>query len=64
MEVGLILRVAGIGMLVSVACQILGKVGRDEQSMLVSIAGMVIVLLMLVEEIGRLFDTVRQVFGV
>lgn len=64
MDVGLILRVAGVGMLVSVACQILGKAGRDEQSMLVSIAGMVIVLLMLMEEIGRLFDTVRQVFGV
>ena len=64
MDVGLVLRVAGIGMLVSVACQILGKAGRDEQSMLVSLAGMVIVLLMLMEEIGRLFDTVRQVFGV
>ncbi len=64
MDVGLILRVAGVGMLVSVACQILGKAGRDEQSMLVSIAGMVIVLLMLMEEIGRLFETVRQIFGV
>ena len=64
MDVGLILRVAGVGMLVSIACQILSKAGRDEQSMLVSIAGMVIVLLMLMEEIGRLFDTVRQVFGV
>ena len=64
MDVGLILRVAGVGMLVSIACQILSKAGRDEQSMLVSIAGMVIVLLMLIEEIGRLFDAVRQVFGV
>ena len=64
MDVGLILRVAGVGMLVSVACQILGRVGREEQSMLVSIAGIVLVLLMLMEEIGRLFDTVRQIFGV
>lgn len=64
MDVGLILRVAGVGMLVSVACQILGKVGRDEQSMLVSIAGMVLVLLMLMEEIGNLFETVRRVFGI
>ena len=64
MDVGLILRVAGVGMLVSVACQILSRVGREEQSVLVSIAGIVLVLLMLIEEIGRLFDTVRQVFGV
>ncbi|MBR6546024.1 MAG: stage III sporulation protein AC [Clostridia bacterium] len=64
MDVGLVLRVAGVGMLVSVACQILAKSGRDEQAMLVSLAGIVLVLLMLVEEIGRLFDTIRGVFGV
>ena len=64
MDVGLILRVAGVGMLVTVACQILGRAGRDEQSMLVSLAGIVLVLLMLMEEIGRLFDTIRTVFGV
>ena len=64
MDVGLVLRVAGVGMLVSVACQILGKAGRDEQAMLVSLSGIVLVLLMLVEEIGRLFDTIRGVFGV
>lgn len=64
MDVGLVLRVAGVGMIVSVACQILGKAGRDEQAMLVSLSGIVLVLLMLVEEIGRLFDTIRGVFGV
>lgn len=64
MDIGLVLRVAGVGMLVSVACQILAKSGRDEQAMLVSLAGIVLVLLMLVEEIGRLFDTIRGVFGV
>ena len=64
MDVGLVLRVAGVGMLVSVACQILSKSGRDEQAMLVSLSGIVLVLLMLVEEIGRLFDTIRGVFGV
>ena len=64
MDVGLVLRVTGIGMLVSVACQILSKSGRDEQAMLVSLSGIVLVLLMLVEEIGLLFDTIRGVFGV
>lgn len=63
MDVGMIMKVAGIGMLVAVACQILGKAGREEQATLVSIAGIVIVLIMLIGEIGTLFDAVRDVFG-
>ena len=63
MDVGLVLKVAGVGLLVSVAQQILSRAGRDEQAMLVSLTGIVIVLLMLVEEIGKLFDTVKAVFG-
>ena len=63
MDVSLVLKVAGVGMLVCVAHQLLSKAGRDEQAMLVTLAGIVIVLLMLVEEIGRLFDTVSAVFG-
>ncbi len=63
MDVGLILKVAGVGILVSVACQILSRSGRDEQAMLVSLTGIVIVLMMLVTEIGALFSTVREVFG-
>ena len=64
MDVDLVLKVAGIGMIVAVVCQILGKVGRDEQSTLVSVAGIIIILLLLVEEIGRLIDTLRRVFGI
>ena len=63
MDVSLIMRIAGIGILVSVANNILSKSGRDEQSVFVTIAGIIIVLLMLVGEIDRLFDTVRSVFG-
>lgn len=63
MDIGLIMKVAGIGMIVTVACQILSKAGRDEQATLVSITGIVIVLIMLTSEIGRLFDAVREVFG-
>ena len=63
MDVSLILKVVGVGMLVCVAHQLLSKAGRDEQAMLVSLTGIVIVLLMLVEEIGKLFDTVKAVFG-
>lgn len=63
MDIGLILKVAGVGILVSVACQILSRAGREEQATFVSIAGIVIVLAMLVSEIGELFETVKEVFG-
>ena len=48
MDISLIIKVAGVGILVSVAAQILSKSGRDEQSMLVVVAGVVVVLLLLV----------------
>ncbi len=63
MDVSLVLKVAGMGILVSVAVQILSKNGRDEQATLVTIAGIIVVLLMLVGEMGTLFQTVRSVFG-
>ncbi len=63
MDVSLILRVAGIGILVAVAAQILQKSGRDEQATLVVVSGIIVVFLLLVREIGNLFDTVRGTFG-
>ena len=63
MDVSLILRIAGVGVLVSVAVAILNKAGRDEQAMLVTLAGIVVVMLMLGEEIGGLFESVQSVFG-
>ncbi|MBQ9747763.1 MAG: stage III sporulation protein AC [Clostridia bacterium] len=62
MNTDLILKVAGVGVLVAVAHQILSKSGRDEQALLVMLSGIVIVLMMLVQEIGGLFDTVRSIF--
>jgi stage III sporulation protein AC len=64
MDVSLVLKIAGIGILVSVACQILNRTGRDEQSSMVSIAGIIIVLFMLVGEMGTLFETVRDIFEI
>ncbi len=64
MDIGIIMKVAGVGFLVSVACQVLTRTGRDEQSTLVSLAGIIIVLLMLTSEIGELFDTISNVFGI
>jgi stage III sporulation protein AC len=63
LDIGLILKVAGVGILVSAAAQILQKSGRDEQSMLVVIAGIIVVLIMLVGEIEKLFELVISVFG-
>ena len=63
MDISLILKIAGIGILVAVSCQVLSRAGRDEQSSLVSLAGVIVVLLLLVEKIGTLFSTVRSIFG-
>ena len=64
MELALVMKVAGIGMIVTVCCQVLSKAGRDEQATLVSISGIVLVLILLISELGALFDTVRRVFGI
>lgn len=63
MDIALVLKIAGVGLLVGIAYQILQKNGREEQATFVSIAGVIIVMLLLVQEISSLFSTVRSVFG-
>ena len=63
LDISIILKVAGVGILVAAATQILSKSGRDEQSMLVSVAAIIVVLIMLVGEIEKLFELVRSIFG-
>ncbi len=63
MEAGIILKLAAIGILVAVSCQILGKAGREDQAMLVSLAGVVLALLVVLEQIRDLFSAVRSMFG-
>ncbi len=63
MDISILLKVAGVGMLVSVACQILSKSGREEQATLVSITGIVIVLVMIMGQPSQLITTVKTVFG-
>ena len=63
MDISLILKVVGVGFLVSFATQLLSQSGRDEQVMLVTISGIVTVLLLLIGEIGSLFSAVRTIFG-
>ena len=63
MDIDLILKVAGVGMLITVICQVMSKAGRDEQSTLVSLAGTVLILILIAERIGELITTLRRVFG-
>ena len=62
MEVDLIFRSAAIGILVAVLNQVLSRAGRDEQAMMTTLAGLVVVLMMVVQEIADLFDLVKTLF--
>ncbi len=63
MEVDLIFRIAAIGILVAVLNQVLIRAGRDEQAMMTTLAGLVVVLMMVVQEIADLFALVKNLFG-
>ena len=63
MDVDLIFKIAAVGIVVTVRNQVLVRSGREDQAMLTSLAGVIVVLLMLVEEIQLLFETVKSVFG-
>ena len=63
MEVDLIFQIAAIGIIVAVLSQLIKHTGREEQAMMINIAGLVVVLLMIIKEISVLFDTVKSVFG-
>ena len=63
MEVDLIFKIAAIGILVAVLNQVLSRAGRDEQAMMTTLAGLVVVLMMVVQEIASRFDLVKNLFG-
>ena len=63
MDVDMIFRIAAIGIIVSVLNQLLDRSGREEQGLMVSLAGLVVVLVMLVREISDLFKLVKTLFG-
>ncbi len=60
--VDLIFKVAAIGILVAVLNQLLVRSGREDQAMLTTLAGLIVVLLMVVQQISYLFDTIKSVF--
>ena len=63
MEVDLIFKIAAIGILVAVLNQVLSRAGRDEQAMMTTLAGLVVVLMMVVQKINELFLLVKGLFG-
>ncbi len=63
MEIDLIFRIAAIGILVAVLNQLLIRSGREEQAMLTTLAGLIVVLTIIIKEISTLFSTIKSVFG-
>lgn len=63
MEVDLIFKIAAIGILVAVLNQLLVRSGRDEQAMMTTLTGLVVVLMILVQKISDLFDLIKTLFG-
>ncbi len=64
MDLSLIFKIAGIGLIITVINQVLSKNGRDDQANLVSLAGVIIVLFMLVSKLGELIALIQNIFGV
>ncbi len=63
MNVDLIFKIAAIGILVAVLNQLLIRSGREEQAMMTVLAGLIVVLMIIVQEISTLFEMVKTVFG-
>lgn len=63
MDIDLIFKIAGTGIIVSVLNLVLKRAEREEQAMMTTLAGLIVVLMLIIEQIGELFDTVKTVFG-
>ncbi len=63
MDVDFIFKVAAIGIIVAILHQLLVRSGREEQAMLTSLAGLIVVMLMIISKIGSLFDTIKSTFN-
>lgn len=63
MDIDLIFKIAGTGIIVAVLSLVLKKAERDEQAMMTTLAGLIVVLMLVIDQISELFDTVKAVFG-
>lgn len=62
MEIDLVFKIAAIGIIVSILNQVLARSGRDEQATMTTLAGLVVVLMMVAQKIADLFDLVKRLF--
>jgi len=62
MEIDLIFKIAAVGIIVSILNQVLSRSGREEQATMTSLAGLVVVLMILAQKIAELFDLVKTLF--
>ena len=62
MDIDLIFKIAAIGIIVSILNQVLSRSGRDEQATMTTLAGLVVVLMMVTQKIAELFDLVKHLF--
>ena len=62
MEVDLIFKIAAVGIIVTILNQVLVRSGREEQATMTTLAGLVVVLMMMVQEISALFDLIKTLF--
>ena len=62
MEIDLIFKIAAVGIIVSILNQVLSRSGRDEQATMTTLAGLVVVLMMVAQKISDLFDLVKSLF--
>ena len=63
MDIELVFKIAAIGIIVAVLNQVLIRSGREEQAMMTTLAGLIVVLMMVITQISALFDTIKQLFG-
>lgn len=63
MDVELVFKIAAVGILVSVLNQVLTRSGREEQTTMTTLAGLIVVLMMVVQKISELFELVKTLFG-
>ena len=61
-QIDILLKIAGVGLLVAVICQLLGKAGREDIATLVTVAGLILVLLMVLNQAGQLLSQVQALF--
>jgi len=63
MNVDLIFRIAAVGIIVTILNQVLIRAGRDDQAMMTTLAGLIVVMMLVLKEIRELFDTIKSLFG-